>query len=121
MFTRHVAAAASLAIALGLGACAQPQPQPQPPAASAPAAAQPASAPAQPRPTAAAPEWQDLNGARASSGESALQSRGFELSTRRGLTAFWNHAPSQTCLRVVTSNGRYTVTQVPFTPQNCPV
>jgi hypothetical protein len=117
MSARYLAAAASLALAVGLGACTDQQQ----PVASAPAAAQPVSAPAQARPSSTAPAWQDLNGARASSGESALESRGFELSTRRGLTAFWNHATSQTCLRVVTSNGRYTVSQVPFTPQNCPL
>lgn len=72
-------------------------------------------------PTAqAAPRWQDLDGARASTGEDELQRRGFELSARRGLTAFWNHAPSQTCLRVVTDQGRYAVSQVPFVP-NCPL
>lgn len=100
---------------LGLAACA---PQSAPPAASAPASTPPAAA--APAATAAAPQWQDLNGARASSGEGELQRRGFELSTRRGLTAFWNHAPSQTCLRVVTDQGRYTVSQVPFVP-NCPL
>jgi hypothetical protein len=101
-------------LALTLAACTG-----TPPAATTP---QPAATPAAQAPAAraAAPAWQDLNGARASSGEGELQRRGFELSTRRGLTAFWNHAPSQTCLRVVTSQGRYAVTQVPFQP-NCPL
>ena len=111
---RHAAGACALALTLGLAACGAPA---TPPAtASAPAAAQATPAAAQ-----AAPAWRDLNGARASSGEGELQRRGFELSRRQGLTQFWNHAPSRTCLRVVTSNGRYAVTQVPFTPQNCPV
>lgn len=107
--------------AVGLAACAQPAP----PAASTapaptPAAAAAPAAPVAAGPSTAAPQWQDLNGARASSGEGELQRRGFELSTRRGLTAFWNHAPSQTCLRVVTNQGRYAVSQVPFVP-NCPL
>ncbi|MBB5691889.1 hypothetical protein FHS88_004050 [Roseomonas alkaliterrae] len=104
--------APAVVLLLGLSACgggsAPPPTASVPPAASAPAAP-------------AAPAWQDLNGARASSGEGELQRRGFELSRRQGLTQFWNHAPSRTCLRVVTSQGRYAVTQVPFTPQNCPV
>lgn len=104
--------AVAAAAMLGLAACGGSAPPPAP-AASAPAVTQPAAA--------AAPQWRDLNGARASSGEAELQRRGFELSARRGLTAFWNHAPSQTCLRVVTGNGRYAVAQVPFTPQNCPL
>ncbi len=106
-----------LALVLGLAACEEPA-RPVATAPAAPAAA--ATPPTQPA-AAAAPAWQDLNGARASSGEGELQRRGFELSRRQGLTQFWNHAPSRTCLRVVTSNGRYAVTQVPFTPQNCPV
>jgi hypothetical protein len=111
MNLRVVIAAPALLALLGLSACGG---SPLPPTASAPPAA---SAPA----AQAAPAWQDLNGARASSGEGELQRRGFELSRRQGLTQFWNHAPSRTCLRVVTSQGRYAVTQVPFTPQNCPV
>lgn len=77
----------------------------------------PAAAPA---PAASAPQWQSLDGARAGQGEMALQRMGFELSRREGLTSFWNHAASMTCLRVVTSDGRYAVTQVPFQP-NCPL
>lgn len=102
----------AVAALLGLAACGGASAPP-------PGAAAPSQPAAQPTATAA-PQWRDLNGARASSGEGELQRRGFELSARRGLTAFWNHAPSQTCLRVVTNQGRYAVTQVPFQP-NCPV
>lgn len=109
---RGLVGATALALTFGLAACGGGSAPP--PVVSAAPAAQPAAA------RAAAPEWRDLNGARASSGEGELQRRGFELSTRRGLTAFWNHAPSQTCLRVVTNQGRYAVTQVPFQP-NCPL
>lgn len=105
-----------LAATLAISACGGGPAQP--PASSAPQAV--AAPPAQAAPAPAAPAWQDLNGARASSGESELQRRGFDVAARRGLTAFWKNAPSQTCLRVVTGNGRYTVSQVPFTPQTCP-
>lgn len=108
--------AALLTAPLGVGACVDAAP---PPPAASVAATAPTAPAAATAPTA--PAWQDLNGARASSGEGELQRRGFEVSRRQGLTAFWTHAPSRTCLRVVTSNGRYSVSQVPFTPQTCPV
>lgn len=83
-------------------------------------AAAPAPATSQGRPSAGAPAWRDLNGARGSSGEAELQRRGFEVSRTQGLTTFWNHIPSGTCLRVVTRQGRYAVSQVPFAA-NCPL
>jgi hypothetical protein len=89
---------------LGLAACGGTSAPP--PAAQAPAAQPPA------RP-AAAPQTADLRGARASSGESEMQTRGFTVARQRGLTAYWLHAPSGTCVRTVTSQGRYrTVDQV---------
>lgn len=47
----------------------------------------------------------DLVGARASSGERALGSRGYEFDHSHGLTAFWWNG--RMCVSVVTSNGRY--------------
>ncbi len=49
----------------------------------------------------------DLVGARGSSGEMALQSRGYELARTQGLTAFWWNSASGNCARVVTGEGRY--------------
>jgi hypothetical protein len=88
---------------LGLAGCAQPAQQAAAPAA--PVAATP--------PPPAAPQFADLKGARASSGEGEMERRGFTVARQRGLTAFWLNAPSGTCVRTVTANGRYqTVEQV---------
>jgi hypothetical protein len=101
-------AAPAFALLLGVSACGAPSAPP--PAAQAPAPAQP--------PAAAAPQTADLRGARAAGGESEMQRRGFTVARQRGLTAYWLHAPSNTCVRTVTSNGRYqTVDQVPAS--NC--
>ncbi|MCT8973793.1 lipoprotein [Microbaculum marinisediminis] len=54
-----------------------------------------------------AADLSDLVGARGSSGEMALQSRGYELARTQGLTAFWWNSASGTCARVVTGDGRY--------------
>jgi len=92
-----------VAAVVGLAACAQPAQQ---------AAAPPAAA-SVPPPAPSAPAFADLRDARASSGESEMQRRGFTVARQRGLTAFWLNAPSGTCVRTVTSNGRYqTVEQV---------
>jgi hypothetical protein len=87
-------------LAFGLVGCAQPAPPAATPAAT-PAASAPA-APARP----AAPSVADLVGARGSSGESELQSRGYTPARTRGLTAYWWH-PAGACVRVVTNQGRY--------------
>jgi hypothetical protein len=87
---------AALAIALGLAACGG---QSAPPAAT-PA---PPTAAAQP----AAPKVADLDGARASTGEGEMGRRGFTPARTRGLTAYWWHAPSSSCVETVTSGGRY--------------
>ncbi|MCU0984180.1 MAG: hypothetical protein MUC89_04475 [Acetobacteraceae bacterium] len=103
-----LAAAFALALLLGLSACGG---SPPPPATSAPA--QPATVA-----TPAAPQFADLRGARASSGQGEMERRGFSVARQQGLTAYWLHASSNTCVRTVTSQGRYqTVDQVP--PSNC--
>ena len=91
-----------LAAGLGLTACvvAAPPPATPAPASAAQAAAAPVASPA-------APNVADLKDARASSGESEMESRGFTRARTQGLTAFWWHAPSRTCVRTVTANGRY--------------
>lgn len=103
-FHHGILGASALALTLGLAACGTPSSPP--PATAAPAA------------PAAAPQFADLRGARASSGESEMQQRGFSVARQQGLTAYWLHAASNTCVRTVTSQGRYqTVAQVP--PSNC--
>lgn len=88
----------SVAAVLALTACGGSAP---PPAVATPAAPVQAATPP------AAPNFADLQGARASSGESEMQSRGFAVARQRGLTAYWWHASSSTCVRTITSNGRY--------------
>lgn len=105
---RYLPCLAAIALASGLSACSAPPP------ATAPQAAPVAAAPAQP----AAPSVADLQGARASSGESEMMSRGYTVARQRGLTAYWVHGASNTCVRTVTSQGRYqTVGTVPAS--NC--
>lgn len=100
---------AGVALALGLVACGSP-----PPAATTPVAA-PVVAPA---PAAAAPDFASMRGARAGQAEMGMERMGFTNVRQRGLTAYWLHAASNTCVRVVTSQGRYqTVDQV--APANC--
>jgi hypothetical protein len=108
-FPRGLLGATALVLTLGLAACGGGSAPP--PAVSAPAAAQlPATVPA--------PQFADLRGARGSSGQSQMETRGFTVARQRGLTAYWLHAPSGTCVRTVTSQGRYqTVDQV--APSNC--
>lgn len=97
---------AAVAVMLALAACGKPTPPPAP------------VAPPAPPPPPAAPEFTDLVGARGASGEMALTDRGFTAAKKKGLTAFWYHAPSNTCVRVVTSKGRYK-TVVQTDPKNC--
>lgn len=106
MRLRSLFAAPVLLATLGLAACGAPSAPPAPPQASAPA-------------PSAAPQYADLRGARAAGGESTLERRGFSLSRRQGLTQFWIHEPSRTCLRVVTSGGRYQTVE-PVAMSNCP-
>ena len=111
MRLRSLFATPVLLATLGLTACGAPS---APPAASSPPqTSAPAPAPA------AAPQYADLRGTRAAGGESTLERRGFSLSRRQGLTQFWIHEPSRTCLRVVTSGGRYTTVD-PVAMSNCP-
>lgn len=49
----------------------------------------------------------DLVGARAAGAENALYDRGYEPANVAGLTAYWWNEGSGTCVKVVTSNGRY--------------
>lgn len=95
-------AAPAVMLLLGLSACGGGSP---PPAATpTPVVAAPV----------AAPQFADLRGARAAGGESEMGRRGFSVARQQGLTAYWLHAPSNTCVRTVTSQGRYrTVDQVP--------
>lgn len=108
---RRAVVAAALALVLGVAACGQPAPPPA--TLASPAAHTPQAAHQAPAPSVA-----DLRGARASSGESEMQTRGFAVARQRGLTAYWLHAPSGSCVRTVTSGGRYTtVDSVPAS--NC--
>ncbi|WP_206030317.1 hypothetical protein [Roseomonas sp. AR75] len=104
MLHRLLLAASLLGTGLGLVGCNQPPPPAAstPPAAATPAAASAPAAPARP----AAPSVADLVGARGSSGESELQSRGYTPARTRGLTAYWWHLGGA-CVRVVTNQGRY--------------
>jgi hypothetical protein len=100
------------AAGLGLVACGEPASHSPAPAATPAAAAAPT-----PPPPAAAPSVADLVGARASSGESEFQARGYTPARTRGLTAYWWHA-SGTCVRAVTANGRY-ATVAAARPADC--
>jgi len=61
--------------------------------------------------TVATPNVQDLVGARGSSGEMALEQRGFEWvktdKTAESSYAYWKHRQTGQCLTVRTVNGRY--------------
>lgn len=96
-------AAAMLLLVLGLGGCAGAPA----PAASAPAAPLPLPVAAAP---AEAPSVADLVGARAAGAESDLERRGYTVARTRGLTSFWLR-PAGACVRVVTSNGRYSTVE----------
>ncbi|MBW6397283.1 hypothetical protein KPL78_05445 [Roseomonas sp. HJA6] len=98
----------ALGALLGLAACGGSS---APPPVATPAVVQPVTPPA-------APNVADLQGARASSGESEMQQRGFAVARQRGLTAYWWHAASGTCVRTVTSNGRYSTVNGVAAP-NC--
>ena len=91
-----------MALGLGLAACAQPQP--------------PAATPTPP--PATTPGVADLVDARASSGETAMQSRGYTVARQAGLTAFWWNDGVRSCVRTVTANGRYSVVE-PVAAANC--
>lgn len=104
---RISAFAAFAALGFGLAACGPSEP----PRAAAP---QPAAAAAAP---GAAPSVADLRGARASSGEGEMQRRGYTVARQRGLTAYWSH-PAGSCVRTVTSGGRYT-TVAAARPADC--
>ena len=49
----------------------------------------------------------DLVGARGASGETQLATRGYASARTQGLTQYWWHAASRSCVRVVTADGRY--------------
>ena len=49
----------------------------------------------------------DFQGARAGQAEGGLNARGYFFARAQGLTSFWWNAGTQTCARIVTSNGRY--------------
>lgn len=51
----------------------------------------------------------DLRGARASSGEYQMQSRGYTVAKTQGLTQYWWHDGRRACVRTVTSDGRYAI------------
>lgn len=102
MTDRLLQTLAALALAISLAACGG---TPQATAPSAPVV----TAPTPP----AAPNVADLVGARASSGESEMGTRGYSVARQRGLTAYWWNAAASSCVQTVTSNGRYrTVQQV---------
>jgi hypothetical protein len=112
MSCRLPARLAGVVLALALTACGD---VPPPPATQTPAAAP--MTPAAPAPPAA-PNVADLVDARASSGESAMQSRGFTVARQRGLTAYWWNASARACVQTVTANGRYR-TVTPVAASNC--
>ncbi|WP_380873219.1 hypothetical protein ACFB49_40100 [Sphingomonas sp. DBB INV C78] len=56
---------------------------------------------------ALAQDVSDLVGARGSSGEMELEQRGFSIAQQKGLTTWWWNPRSQSCVRVVTADGRY--------------
>jgi hypothetical protein len=103
---------AGVVLALALTACGGSAP---PPAAHTPAPT-PVAAAAPPPP--AAPNVADLVDARASSGESEMQRRGFAVARQRGLTAYWWNASARACVQTVTANGRYR-TVSPVAASNC--
>ncbi|MCX7305185.1 MAG: hypothetical protein NTV73_12755 [Hyphomicrobiales bacterium] len=53
------------------------------------------------------PPVSDLVGAKAAGGETEMMSRGFVSARTKGLTSYWWHAPSVTCVATVTGDGRY--------------
>ena len=53
-----------------------------------------------------APGRGDLIGARGSSAESELQSRGYEFATNLGSAALWWHAQTKACVSVAVDDGR---------------
>jgi hypothetical protein len=103
---------AGVALALALTACGG---APPPPAAHTTA---PPPATAAPPPPPAAPSVADLVDARASSGESEMERRGFTVARQRGLTAYWWNASARACVQTVTANGRYR-TVMPVAASNC--
>lgn len=58
-------------------------------------------------PAAAMGQERDLVGARASSGESEMQSRGYRVAKTQGLTQYWWHDGRKVCVRTDTYDGRY--------------
>lgn len=64
-------------------------------------------------PATAFAQERDLVDARASSGESEMQRRGYKVARTDGLTQYWWHDSRRACVRTTTWNGRYqTVTSV---------
>ena len=53
----------------------------------------------------------DFQGARAGQAEMGLQNKGYQAARTQGLTTFWWNAATQTCARIVTSQGRYSVVE----------
>ena len=49
----------------------------------------------------------DFQGARAGQAEGGLNAKGYQYVRAQGLTSFWWNAGTQTCARIVTSNGRF--------------
>lgn len=66
-----------------------------------------AAATPQPAPGIVPGDLADLVGARGSSGETQLAARGYASARTQGLTHYWWHAASRSCVRVVTADGRY--------------
>jgi hypothetical protein len=60
----------------------------------------------------------DLVGARGSSGETEMKSRGYEITRTDGLTAYWWNGGRGSCVRVVTADGRYQSVD-PVPPTQC--
>ncbi len=95
---------------MGIAACGHPEPS-----ATAPAPTRAAAADTAPR---TAPDVADLTGARASSGESEMVRRGYTVARQDGLTAYWWSQPDRSCVRTVTSDGRYRTVQ-PVAASGC--
>jgi hypothetical protein len=49
----------------------------------------------------------DFQGARAGQAEGGLNQRGYYFVRTQGLTAYWWNENTQTCAKIVTSNGRF--------------
>ncbi|HEY4254529.1 MAG TPA: hypothetical protein VGM87_25225 [Roseomonas sp.] len=97
MMFRNLLGAAFLA--LGLAACADTAQQAQPAPAPLPP---PVAAPAPP----AAPDVSDLVGTRAVPAMRQITARGYRMARVRGLTRYYWHGDTRTCIRVAVAHGR---------------